>query len=291
MKSANITVVGLGLMGSALARTLSDAGRKVTVWNRSPEKARAFEPGTVSVAKTIKEAITASSIIVVCVRDYEVTNHLLRVGAVERSLSGKAIIQLSTGTPSQAREASAWASTINAYYLDGSIMAFPDAIGTEDCVILYAGDASIYEACQVVVEVLGGISPLVGNDPGSAGALDNALLSIYFSFLFGVINGAAICDAENVPLSLFNEMGTSIMPVLAGVLSRSVDMITNDNYESKHSTLDTSASAMTQIAAVASGAKLDTRFIECMRTYVSQALDAGHGSVNNAVLFKQFRKA
>jgi 3-hydroxyisobutyrate dehydrogenase-like beta-hydroxyacid dehydrogenase len=290
MNSANVTVLGLGLMGSALARALSAAGLNVTVWNRNLDKAKALESGIVSVAQTIEEAIAASSIIIVCVRDYAVTRDLLSVDEVEGKLSDKVIIQLSTGTPTQAREAAAWATTINASYIDGAIMAFPDAIGKEDCVILYAGDANVFEFCQPVVQALGGISPLVGDDPGSAAGLDNGLLSIYFSFLFGVVHGAAICDAENVPLSLFKEMGTAILPVMTGVLTRSVDMIAADNYESEHSTLVTSASAINQVAAVASGANLDTRFIKTLQAYASQALDAGHGSVNNAVLFKQFRK-
>ncbi len=290
MNSAKVTVLGLGLMGSALARALLAAGLNVTVWNRNLDKAKALGSGIVSVAQTIEEAIAASSIIVVCVRDYAVTRDLLSVDEVEGKLSDKVIIQLSTGTPTQAREAAAWATTINASYIDGAIMAFPDAIGKEDCVILYAGDANVFEFCQPVVQALGGISPLVGDDPGSAAGLDNGLLSIYFSFLFGVVHGAAICDAENVPLSLFKEMGTAIQPVMTGVLTRSVDMIAADNYVSEHSTLVTSASAINQVAAVASGANLDTRFIKTLQAYASQALDAGHGSVNNAVLFKQFRK-
>ena len=85
-------------------------------------------------------------------------------------------------------------------------------------------------------------------------------------------------------------MGTAILSVMTGVLTRSVDMIAANNYESEHSTLVTSASAINQVAAVASGANLDTRFIKTLQAYASQALDAGHGSVNNAVLFKQFRK-
>jgi 3-hydroxyisobutyrate dehydrogenase-like beta-hydroxyacid dehydrogenase len=104
------------------------------------------------------------------------------VDEVEGKLSDKVIIQLSTGTPTQAREAAAWANTINASYIDGAIMAFPNEIGKEDCVILYAGDANVFEFCQPVVQALGGISPLVGDEPGSAAGLDNGLLSIYFSF-------------------------------------------------------------------------------------------------------------
>jgi 3-hydroxyisobutyrate dehydrogenase-like beta-hydroxyacid dehydrogenase len=175
--------------------------------------------------------------------------------------------------------------------LHGAIVAFPDAIGNEDCVIMYAGDPGVFESCQMVVQALGGISPLVGDDPGNAAALDGGLLSVYFSFVFGVAHGAAICDASNVPLSHFKEMAASMLPVLGDVLSRSVDMITADSFESEHSTLDTSVGAMAQIASVAHEADLDTRFIELMRAYARQALEAGYGSVSNAVLFKLFRKA
>jgi len=277
-------------MGSALARTLSAANLEVTVWNRSPSRAQLFEPETIKVADTIVQAVQASDIIIVCIRDYDATDELFRVGAVENELAKKVIVQLSTGTPAKARGASIWATTIGATYLDGEIMAFPEAIGTENCAILYAGNTSTFEACRTVVDALGGTAQLVGDDPGIAAALSNAILSIYFSFVFGALNGAAICDAEKVPLPLFRELGVSLLPVFGDVLSRSVDMITADTYESKHSTLDTSASALAQIAAVGQETGLDGRFIECMRMYAAEAIEGGCGSFGNAILFKQFRK-
>ena len=36
---SEVSVIGLGNMGSALARALLENGRQVTVWNRSPRKA------------------------------------------------------------------------------------------------------------------------------------------------------------------------------------------------------------------------------------------------------------
>ena len=84
--------------------------------------------------------------------------------------------------------------------------------------------------------------------------------------------------------------GTSLMPVFADVLDRSVDMISNDLYESEHSTLDTSWGAMSQIAAVSSDAGLDVRFVECMRSYAAEAIEAGEGTLGNAVLFKRLRR-
>ena len=38
----DVTGIGLGIMGTALARTLLKSGYSVTVWNRSPEKAEAL---------------------------------------------------------------------------------------------------------------------------------------------------------------------------------------------------------------------------------------------------------
>jgi len=39
-----VTVIGLGLMGAALARALVDAGHHTTVWNRSSVKADGSSP-------------------------------------------------------------------------------------------------------------------------------------------------------------------------------------------------------------------------------------------------------
>jgi 3-hydroxyisobutyrate dehydrogenase-like beta-hydroxyacid dehydrogenase len=39
----DITIIGLGVIGAALAQTLLKNGYKVTVWNRSPEKAEALK--------------------------------------------------------------------------------------------------------------------------------------------------------------------------------------------------------------------------------------------------------
>lgn len=47
---------------------------------------------------------------------------------------------------------------------------------------------------------------------------------------------------------------------------------------------------MAQIAAVVRDAKLDERFVECMRTYIAEAVDAGKGDLGNAVLFEHLRR-
>jgi len=286
----SVSIIGLGLMGSALARATISAGLDVTVWNRSPSKARAFGDGPARIASTVEDAVNASEVLVVCVRDHDATNEALRAPTVEAGLADKIVVQFSTGTPAQAREASGWAAGVGAHYLDGSIMGFPQDIGSDGLVILYGGDQDTFERCGPIAAAFGGTVMRVGDDPGSAAALDSALLSIYFSFLFGVLNGAAICDAEGIPLTEFREVGIALMPVFSGVLERSLGMIANRSFESEHSTLNTSSGAMAQIAAVMRDAELDCRFIECMRSYIAEATRAGKGDLGNAVLFELLRR-
>jgi 3-hydroxyisobutyrate dehydrogenase-like beta-hydroxyacid dehydrogenase len=103
-----VSVLELGLMGSALAKALLAKGYEVTVWNRSPEKSAEFE-GLARVASSVLDACAASSVIVVCLLNYEAGNSMMRSREVESVLSGKVLIQLSTGSPADARRTSAWA--------------------------------------------------------------------------------------------------------------------------------------------------------------------------------------
>jgi hypothetical protein len=66
-------------------------------------------------------------------------------------------------------------------------------------------------------------------------------------------------------------------------------LIASDSYESEHSTLETSLEAMSKIAAVVEDTGLDGRLIECMRTYATEAIEAGQGGLGNAILFKHLQ--
>ena len=74
---SDITVIGLGLMGSALARAIQQAGHELTVWNRSPAKMQPFINDGVAGAPDVVSAITASPVILVCIDNYAVTNTIL----------------------------------------------------------------------------------------------------------------------------------------------------------------------------------------------------------------------
>ena len=130
MKSISVSVVGLGQMGSALVAPLLRGGNKVTVWNRSAEKAKPLVALGAELAGNIEEAINASELIVVCLSDYGTSDALFRSPEIERLLKGKTLLQLTTGTGDEAARSAIWADDIGMDYLDGAIMDYPRAVGT-----------------------------------------------------------------------------------------------------------------------------------------------------------------
>ena len=95
-----VTVLGLGAMGTALARAFLAAGHPTTVWNRTPGRSPELDTLGATRAATAAEAVAASPLVVVC----------LLVDATVRStldgldLTGRTVANLTNGTPAQARD-------------------------------------------------------------------------------------------------------------------------------------------------------------------------------------------
>jgi 3-hydroxyisobutyrate dehydrogenase-like beta-hydroxyacid dehydrogenase len=285
---SRVAVLGLGLMGSALARTFVDRGRSPVVWNRSPERSEPFRSLDATVVQTVHDATGQADVIVVCVHDYEASAALLGDPEVAAALTGKVVVQLSSGTPDQARSAGRWAAAHDIGYLDGAIMAFPQAIGTEQAVVLYAGAPDTYGSVSELLADFGS-GVFVGADLATAAAIDNSLLSIYYAVLMGTLNGAGICDAFDVPQSTLRDLATALMPTLSDVVVRTLDMVASGDYRSEHSTINTTMGALGHIATVTRDAGVDMGFVACAQGYARRASELGHTWDGPASMFEAMR--
>jgi 3-hydroxyisobutyrate dehydrogenase-like beta-hydroxyacid dehydrogenase len=125
-----VSVIGLGKMGSALAQALLRVGQQVVVYNRSPARSEPYREQRATVAASLAEAITLSPVSLVSVSDYHAAEALFFAPDDGLSLAGKTIIQLSSGTPQEARAWSARCTELGAQSLTGAILAYPMHIGT-----------------------------------------------------------------------------------------------------------------------------------------------------------------
>ena len=68
-QTLNVTVLGLGAMGSRMAQRLLEAGHRVTVFNRSAGAAEHLTRQGAEVAESPREAARVSSVVISMVTD------------------------------------------------------------------------------------------------------------------------------------------------------------------------------------------------------------------------------
>lgn len=285
----SVSVIGLGLMGSALARAFLANNNKVTVWNRSESKCAPLAKAGAQVAPSVGAAVEASETVVACVLDYSTSNALLHAPDVTAKLKGKVLIQLATGTPREARDGETWANERGIHYLDGAIMSYPKGIGTPDCTILYAGPEKVFEAQKELLLSLGGNTLFVGESISTACVLDSSILSFYYGTTLGFLQGAALCEAEGVSLDDYFENASAVLPVVADTMQLSVGMINKDNYEGSEATLVTHAAALEHIGRLIQETGIDRALIDCLSNYFAKAVAAGHGQHELPAVFEAIR--
>jgi 3-hydroxyisobutyrate dehydrogenase len=96
--------IGIGLMGKPLTLRLLNAGFKVNVWNRTPEKLRpVVDAGAVAFAES-GALIGASDIIILCLADTAVVEAIVNQHILPCGRQGQLIIDLSSIHPETTRE-------------------------------------------------------------------------------------------------------------------------------------------------------------------------------------------
>ena len=148
-----VSFLGLGEMGSALARSAHHAGYPTIVWNRHAGKAAPLTEAGARAAGTVKEAVDGAELIVVCLFDHASVHEVL--DPVADRLVGRRLLNLTTTSPDGARDLSQWAAGLGVDYLDGGIMATPEMIGTPKSSILYSGSRRLYDDHRDLLESWG----------------------------------------------------------------------------------------------------------------------------------------
>jgi len=94
-----VTVIGTGVMGSALARALAGAGHQVTAWNRTRSRALPLASAGVTIADGLLDAVRGSDPVIMCVSNQAAAAELLADPALTDLLRGRTLVQMTTGTP------------------------------------------------------------------------------------------------------------------------------------------------------------------------------------------------
>lgn len=284
-----VGVVGLGLMGSALADTLLQHGYDLRVWNRSRDKCERFAEAGVSVGESVETVAAECDLLVVCLTDHAASMDVLSSASVARKLSAKELVVLTTMTTDESASIAEWARENGIDYLDGAILGYPNNVRDKACMIVYSGPRTVFEACEPVLEAMSGIPRHVGDRAGIAPCFDKAIYSTYYAHTLGLIHGAAMCEAAGAPLDVFIEAVTAYWEWSsedAYMLKR----IAQRDYTLQEAPLDLHAAVFSAIPPLCERLGVSKQLPVTISKYFESAVNAGHGDKELPGLFEIMRK-
>jgi 3-hydroxyisobutyrate dehydrogenase-like beta-hydroxyacid dehydrogenase len=281
-----VTLIGTGRMGSALAAALFNKGFATTVWNRTAAKTAPLAQLGLRVAPSVLDAVVQAGVIVVNINDYHATQQLLSRAEIESALRGKTIVQLTTGTPDEAREMEAWARPLDIAYLDGAIMSNPIDIGKPTGTVVYSGSEELFRRVKPVLLAFGGNAMFAGKEIGHASALDMAVLAFATGAQFGFLQGYVVYEAENLPAEGYVPFIKSLMPVLEMMLTRLHGAIQSKDYDDTQASLDVWAPCPKELIKWCRKHGVDHSFVDPQLSLMEKAIQAGKGQADFAYLYE-----
>lgn len=285
----NVTVIGLGSMGATLARVLLKKGYQVTVWNRSIEKAESLLEDGVIVATSVASAISASEVSIICLSDYKASISILDSKEVKHALSGRVLIELSTGSPQQARDNELWAQENNVEYLDGAIAASPLQMGNSEATIFTSGSLKAYKQSEQILKCLAGNVPYLGEQVSAASSTDLAFLSYLFGSYLGFFHAARILESDGLRIDDFGSMIAHVSQVVGEVIKYESEVIQTGTYDNPQSSINMCMTTVELFMVQAQEAKINNEFPLFAQGLFKRALDAGYGNEELAALIKVIR--
>ncbi|UGS26705.1 NAD(P)-binding domain-containing protein [Microbacterium resistens] len=278
-----VTVLGLGAMGSALAGTFIEQGYRTTVWNRTLAKAAPLAANGAIAASTAAEAVAASPLIVMSLLDRTAVTEVQR--GIADVIAGKVIVNLTSGSPADARHNAEWAHECGAKYIGGALLGDPSYAGTPSMLISLSGDRKALEAHRSTIDELGRTT-FYGDDAGLAAVEFMAQVAIGYEFLIGLLHTFRLVHTEGVDVAEFAGRVAETMTGYAQLVTTFGAAIARGEYAPDLGNLKVQAALMDDLIEHRASAGVDTTRMREVRTLMQRRIADGHGEEGFSSLFE-----
>ena len=265
--TTTISVLGLGAMGAAIGGALVADGHRVRAWNRTP---KTLSDVRIDVVDSPAAAVEGADIVVVCVRDHAASRAVLE--QIAPHVDGRVVVNLSTGTPTEAVASAEHAAGLGLRYVTGAVMVPTPLVATEHCVVLYAGAQAHLEQVAPLFAAMRGTSDEVGTDHAVPPALDLAMLDIYFAGIYAHLHATALAAAHGIDPQRFLPYAQGIVGTLGASLPDLTMSVGNRRYDAGQARLDMCLSFLEHIVASSREAGIEPGLAELVRAASARAM-------------------
>ncbi len=289
-KPLNISIIGLGSMGLALAKTLLKSNSEIYVWNRTLSKAKELNHKESNICLSPREAIENSELIIVCLLNYKVWSEIIDSDLKNIDLNGKTIIQLTTGNVEEVLNHNEWVKKHKGNLLEGAILCFPSQIGTLDSSIIVSGDNKIVNSYEEVIKNLSPIYTNLGTNLIAPTVLSRAMISGILGSLIGLINGVALCQKADISLDDFKNHFFTRNSIVEEESKRIIEAIKSENTKDTEASISAWGHGQEALLSVSKSLNSNLDFQLALNNLFNQAIKLGLKDHDLAAMVKVFEK-
>jgi len=205
--------IGLGSMGSGMARNLLKAGHSLVVFNRTRSRAEELQPLGATVVENAGEAASGvEALITMLADDHALEDSLLGPGRALQSLAAGAVhIGMSTISVALSRRLAAAHREKQQHYIAAPVFGRPEAAAAAKLFIIAAGPAEPIERSKLLFEAMGQKTFLLGEDAASANVVKVTGNFLITTVLESLAESFSLVQKSGVDPQNFLEIMTSTL--------------------------------------------------------------------------------
>jgi len=284
----DVALLGTGIMGSAMAGRLLDAGHRVRVWNRTASRAQPLADRGALVADLPAQAADGADVLWSVVADGDAVRSVLENadGLLDRLEPGTPWIQTSTVGIDETRDFSNRARTEDVAFVDAPVLGTKEPAEAGELTVLAASDHPVRDHCTPLFEAVGSRTIWLESPPDAT-----SFKLVCNHWVVGLLATLAetIALAEHLevePVEFLDVIDGG--PLDAAYAQLKGQMMLSSSYEPsfplRHALKD---ARLIQRAASRSG--LEVSVVEGAAELLQRAVDSGRGELDMAAAVEAMR--
>ncbi|HEY5736199.1 MAG TPA: NAD(P)-dependent oxidoreductase [Nitrosopumilus sp.] len=202
-----IGIIGLGMLGNAVASHLLDLDFKITAYNRTKEKTIQLKERGATIVESPKEVAENSELVIIVVKDADAVRQISfdTNGIIEGNHKKLIVADMSTIDPIESKKISQKFQGFNIDKLDIPVMGGPNVAITGDLVMMASGNKGSFERCEKVFNSIANKVFFLG-ESGVAHSVKLAMNLQITMLALSLSEGITLVKKSNVDPKIFLEI-------------------------------------------------------------------------------------
>ena len=199
MTKTPVSFIGIGNLGLPMAANLLAANFDLTLYNRTPEKARALVEQGARLAPTPADAVSGAQVIITCLADDRALESIADESFLSACLPGAIHLSMSTIHPATAEKLAATHARHKITYLAAPVFGRPEAAAARKLWICISGPAHAKTKVRPVLDALSQGVYDFGEHVGAANVVKLSGNFLLAAAIEAMGEAAALAEKNNIP--------------------------------------------------------------------------------------------